>query len=113
MSEDDGEPSDECEDEGGGPCAFKADPPFSSVASVGIVVCVGRLVIMRLAPGQPLEADQRCEKQTESVSRLAARLSSFSCDDQVIPPSQGSQGWAVVDPADWRFKQSGTVQCVQ
>jgi len=52
MSEDDGEPSGEGEDEGGGLCAFDSGPPFSSVASVGIVVCVGRLVmaIMRLAP---------------------------------------------------------------
>jgi len=57
--------SDEGEDEGGGPCAFDSGPPFSSVASVGIVVCVGRLVMADYAVGpygQPLEADQSCEK---------------------------------------------------
>ena len=44
MSEDDGEPSDECEDKGGSPRAFEGGPPFSSVASVGIVVC-GVLIV--------------------------------------------------------------------
>ena len=106
MSEDDGEPSDEREDEGSGPCAFEGGPPFSSVASVGIVVCVGRLVIMRLASmanrrGQ--RADQSCEKQIERVSRLASRLSS-------VGPTKSSLRYRVrarlVDPADWRFQQS-------
>jgi hypothetical protein len=61
MSEDDGEPSDECDDEGGGPCAFEGGPPFPSVASVGIVVCVGLLVSdYALGPyGQPQGAEGR------------------------------------------------------
>jgi hypothetical protein len=36
MMSEDGETSDEPEDEGGGPCAFRSDPPCSPVWSVGM-----------------------------------------------------------------------------
>ena len=47
MMSEDGEPSDEPEDEGGGPCALRSDPPCSPAWSVGMT---GWWIVLGLNP---------------------------------------------------------------